>query len=181
MNPQPPPRTREEQIAYNNEVLRQHELLMPTVRLSRTKRRALAACFFLVFATAIAIQGVVAATTSSSGRSAINPGLFSFAMAGFIAIYLVILISVGGLKKPNQLDERERAIRDHSTAVAYRVVAVLVVILCVVEGLAAVNTSWIPFPPAALNLLPYSGPFIWLLICLPYVLLAWTLPDPEPF
>ncbi len=166
-----PPRTREEQIAYHNEVIRQNELARPKVHFSRAKRRILVAFMYLVLSAFALGHHVLSGAFPIFGIP-----LGDYWIWPLIPFYAVIF-SVGGLGQwtgRNKLDEHERAVGDQATATAYKVVFVGI-FLVLIDAIVVNYKLGLPVPPFDMYLV---WPLFWLAVSLPQAILAWTLPDP---
>ncbi|HKV86956.1 MAG TPA: hypothetical protein VJT78_03055 [Candidatus Dormibacteraeota bacterium] len=179
MSAQIPPQTRAEQIAERLEERRQLELARPSLRLSRTRRR------IAVVATYATLAALLLMYPLWSSGPPDEPALMLWLVGGLIALagcFTVVDYAVGGFvsKRDTLLDERERAIRDHATAVAYRALGTLVAAATVYVIFADLNPRWLPLPRSLQEAAPVGIAVIWLITSLPRAILAWTLPDPEP-
>lgn len=178
MSAQIPPRTRAEQIAERLEERRQLELSRPSLRLSRTKRR------IAVVATYSVLTALLVTYVAWFSSSPDEPALMLWLTAGLLALatsFTVVDYAVGGFvnKREALLDERERAIRDHATAAAYRVLGTLIALATFYVMFAILNPHWLPIPRSLQESVPFAVALIWLVTSLPRAILAWTLPDPE--
>jgi hypothetical protein len=170
-----PPRTPAEEIAYTMEVIRQQAEVRSKVRFSRMKRRLAVAGLYLELAATVAWLVALSTNTVSGSKSG---AALSFLIALQTIFFVVLTYSVGDLTKRNAaLDERERAQRDHATALAYKILSAVVV----VGGLSAIAANgvlkWGSVSNTDIELLV---PLMWFTVSLPMAVLAWTLPDPEP-
>lgn len=168
-----PPRTREEQIAYHNEVIRQNELGRPKVRFSRATRRLLVAFMYVVMS--VLVFGHYAL---SGGFTNFGIPLSNYWIVPLIPLWVVVF-SVGGLGQwtgRQKLDEHERAVGDQATATAYAAVFIGIFLL-LVDAIAVNYKLGLPVPPLDFYLV---WPLFWLAGSLPQAILAWTLPDPAP-
>ena len=173
-----PPGSRAERIEFVRNLRRQHALERPRVRLARNRRRIAAAGLFLIVA---ATAGWLALLASNlvSGNKAIAAVYFGIAAQSFL--FVVLVYSVGGLTAADRdLDERERALRDHMYALAYRILGIVVGGLSFIAVTANVIFNWHPAINPAIGVAPFLVTFIWFLGTLPFALIAWTVPDPEP-
>ena len=176
MSAQIPPRTKAEQAADYAEVRRQQQLARSKVHLSRSKRRGSVAVLYLLLAAMFALWAISIKSPfpyQSPGQAA----EFGLLLAVIISLG-VVNYSVGGLTAwTAKLDERERALRDHATAVGYRVLIVVVVAGTIFAVVASLSNQSLATPQ---GLLPLGVALIWLVVTLPNAILAWTLSDPEP-
>ena len=172
-----PPGTRSEKVEFARNLRRQHELMRPHIHMSRSKRRvALAALLTFMVAELSWFVAVAAKVVAGNKALAI---LYFFAAAQAIC-FVVLTVSVGDLTMRNDLDERERAQRDHATASAYKILMVVVAAVSLGAITANLKFGWFPALGPGLPLSTYLVPFIWLVASLPIAVIAWTLPDPDP-
>jgi len=167
MNTRIPLITRNGKIARHNEMIRENALGRPNVRMSQTMRR-------------VAVVGLYLFLSALFGTSFFRelPGPLLIVPLMF---YFVISYSVGGIGMwtgRDNLDERERSVDDHATAVAYKVVAAVMLLVIFYLGVVYYAKAGMPLPtttPAWLNVV---FPLLYLVITLPKAILAWTLPNP---
>lgn len=173
----PPGMTAREAAQYLVDLRHHEQLARPHVRLTRARRRL--AVVGLYTALIANLAWLAALTTNLvNGRKAIAVLYF---LAAIMAIFFVVLMyAVGALNQNLGIDERERAQRDHATAFAYRILAVVLVGIALASMMANTAFGWVPALRADLSLALYTIPFIWLIVTLPFVVMAWTLPDPDP-
>jgi hypothetical protein len=169
-----PPSARAERVDFARDYIRQ----LPSVRLSRVRRRvAIVGLYLLLVATAIVLRvGPATWATgwpelmkmATKGYAAIDPltiALTTLVMAQ-VVVFLVVNYSIRSLAtRFENLDERERTERVRATAVAYKLLSAAVVVLTF-YAIAAVTTSQIGAvaprvnsePPAATA--PRSAPML---------------------
>lgn len=173
-----PPGSTGERIEFARNLRRQHALERPRVRLARNKRRIAAAGLLLVV---LATAGWLALLASDlvTGNKAVAVVYFGITAQTFL--FLVLTYSVGGLiAADTDLDERERALRDHMYALAYRILGIVIGGLSFIALTANVIFNWHPAVDPAIGIAPFLVTLIWFLGTLPTALIAWTVPDPEP-
>jgi len=172
-----PPGTRAEQVEYARNLMRRQQLEIPTIRMTRAKRRvAVAGLYVIVAATVVWL--VALAVNLVSGKAI---AVIYFLMSAQAILFVVLTYSVGALNKGDStLDERERSQRDHATALAYKILIVVVSALTAGAVAADLAFHWVPKLNPAVGLLPFLVPFIWFVGTLPMAVMAWTLPDPDP-
>lgn len=173
-----PPGTRAERVAYARGLMQQDEMARPTLRLTRSRRR------FAVVGTYSFLAALLVTYSAWFSRSPDQPVFILWSCAALIALplcFAVVDYAVGGFlsKRDAVLDERERALRDHAAATAYRVLGTLVAVGAFYV-IFALNVQWAPLPRSFREAVPYAAALIWLVTTLPKAILAWTLPDPEP-
>jgi hypothetical protein len=171
-----PPGTRAEQVEYARSLMRQQQLETPTIRMTRTQRRvAVTGLYVIVAATVVWL--VALALSVVSGKAI---AVLYFLMGAQAICFLVLTYSVGALNKSDSsLDERERSQRDHATALAYKILIVVVSTLTLGAIAANLAYQWVPKVNPAVGLVPFLVPFIWFVGTLPMAVMAWTLPDPD--
>jgi hypothetical protein len=166
-----PPRTREEQIAYHNEVIRQNELARPKVHFSRATRRVLVVFLYVVLSAFVFGHYALSVGVTSSGIL-----LSNYWIVPLIPFYAVIY-SVGGIGQwagRRKLDEHERAAGEQATATAYGAVFIGIFLL-LIDAIVVNYKLGLPVPTLDMYLV---WPLFWLAVSLPQAILAWTLPDP---
>jgi hypothetical protein len=188
-----PPGTRAERVDFaRDERIRQQQLALPILRLSRVRRRvAVVVLYLLLVATAIVLR--VGPGTWTTGWS----DLMTLAAKGFaaVALLVVVLATLVGAQVVvfivisysihrwttgiETLDERDRTERDRATVVAYKLLSVAVVVLTF-YAIAAAGHNGLPVPTTGWQLLMFLLPLYSAVITLPTAMLAWRLPDPEP-
>jgi hypothetical protein len=188
-----PPGTRAERVDFaRDERIRQQQLALPILRMSRVHRRvAVVVLYLLLVATAIVLR--VGPGTWTTGWS----DLMTLAAKGFaaVALLVVVLATLVGAQVVvfvvisysihrwttgiETLDERERTERDRATVVAYKLLSVAVVVLTF-YAIAAAGHNGLPVPTTGWQLLMFLLPLYSAVITLPTAMLAWRLPDPEP-
>jgi hypothetical protein len=188
-----PPGTRAERVDFaRDERIRQQQLALPILRMSRVRRRvAVVVLYLLLVATAIVLR--VGPGTWTTGWS----DLMTLAAKGFaaVALLVVVLATLVGAQVVvfivisysihrwttgiETLDERERTERDRATVVAYKLLSVAVVVLTF-YAIAAAGHNGLPVPTTGWQLLMFLLPLYSAVITLPTAMLAWRLPDPEP-
>jgi hypothetical protein len=187
-----PQGTRAEPVDFAGESIRQQQLALPILRMSRVRRRvAVVVLYLLLVATAIVLR--VGPGTWTAGWS----DLTTLAAKGFaaVALLVVVLATLVGAQVVvfllisysihrwttgiETLDERERTERDRATVVAYKLLGVVVVVLTF-YAIAAAGHNGLPVPTTGWQLLMFLLPLYSAVITLPTAMLAWRLPDPEP-
>jgi hypothetical protein len=172
-----PPGSRAEQVKFAHDLMRQQELERPRVRLTRTKRRMGVAGLYLAVLATAGLLGALAAN-AVSGNKAI--AILYFLIAVQSLFFVLLTYSVGNLTRGNaSLDERERYLRDHATAQAYKILAVVLGSMSFIAVFANEVFHWLPNVNPAVGVTPFLMPFIWFVASLPMAVIAWTLPDPE--
>jgi hypothetical protein len=175
-----PPGTRAEKVEYARNLMRQQQLETPTIRLRRTKRRVTVAGLYVVIAATVAWLVALAANVVSGNKAF----AVLYFLLGVQAIFFVVLTySVGMLNKGDaSLDERERSQRDHATALAYKILGLVVAALTIALIPASDVFHWVPKLNVELgpSLVPFVLPFLWFMGSLPMAVMAWTLADPDP-
>ena len=178
MKPELPKGTRAERIAFARRWIRERRADEPGVRLTRARRRVIVAGLYLfLLATVSMAFGSPGAMPSVLGAGPVSYLIWLFTLQ--FVFFGLVSYSVRGLLMGDQyIDERERALRDHATVVAYRILggAFGFMTLYVV---AAMSRLGLPIPSTPLQLLWFLIPFGWLGASLPMSILAWTLPDPN--
>jgi MFS family permease len=176
--PQLPPGTRAERVAFVREWMAQAQRAKPSVRFSRRRRRVLVAALYLLVAAAL-----VALPGASDAVPSPRPQVFGVILIALllIGVYLGVFASVGNFAvRGAVLDERERAQRDRATAIAYRVLGVMIVVATFYAILANTHRLGLPIPTDAGELVAFMIPLYFAVLSLPAAVLAWTLPDPDP-
>jgi hypothetical protein len=187
-----PQGTRAEPVDFAGERIRQQQLALPILRMSRVRRRvAVVVLYLLLVATAIVLR--VGPGTWTTGWS----DLMTVAAKGFaaVALLVVVLATLVGAQVVvllvisysihrwttgiETLDERERTERDRATVVAYKLLSVAVVVLTF-YAIAAAGHSGLPVPTTGWQLFMLLLPLYSAIFTLPTAMLAWRLPDPEP-
>jgi hypothetical protein len=160
--PKMPPGTRAEQVAWAKEELRRQERARNKVRFSRTTRRFIVAALWVVVAATVLQVAALASNTVSGGKAV---GILYFMLAVETVVYAGLWFSVGDMTKGDSiLDERERAVRDHATSIAYRILAILIAIgsLVAISGNVIFHLT-LPERPG-MGAAQYLLPFVWLVI-----------------
>ena len=172
-----PQGTRAEKVEFARNLRRQDELERPHIKMTRTKRRVVvAALLSFVIAELAWLAALVANLAGGNKATAIL-----YFLAGAQALCFVVLTySVGDLTQKPDLDERERAQRDHATASAYKILGLVVAFGFLGAIIANGVFQWAPAFRPDLPLSAYLLPFAWLVASLPMAVIAWTLPDPVP-
>ena len=174
------------------ERIRQRQLALPILRLSRVRRRiAVVVLYLLLIATAIVLRvGPGTWTTgwsdlmTSAAKNFAAVALLVVVLAALVGaqvvVFLVISYSIHrwttGIET---LDERERIERDRATVIAYKLLSVAVVLLTF-YALAASGKHDLPVPTTGWQLFIFLLPLYSAVSTLPTAMLAWRLPDPEP-
>ena len=187
-----PQGTRAEPVDFAGERIRQQQLALPILRMSRVRRRvAVVVLYLLLVATAIVLRvgpgnwtaGWSDLTTlAAKGFAAVAllVGVLATLVGAQVVVFLVISYSIHrwttGIET---LDERERTERDRATVVAYKLLSVAVVVLTF-YAIAAAGHNGLPVPTTGWQLLMFLLPLYSAVITLPTAMLAWRLPDPEP-
>lgn len=175
-----PAGTREERVAFMREWIRQRRADQPGVRLSRARRRVAVAGLYLLLLTTLSALGDGLGSVSSAASTASVVLLVSLGIAQ-LTCFMVVNYSVRGLMTGEGfLDERERALRDRATAIAYRLLTGVLFVVTLYAIAAGAFKAGPPSPSTATQLFWLLIPFGWLAASLPQSVLAWTLPDPEP-
>ena len=172
-----PPGTRAEQVEFARRLMRRQELGHSHVRLTRTQRR-LAVTGLLLFLFATLGWLLALAANIVTGNKAL--ATLYFLLGAQALCFVVLTYSVGDLNNKPNLDERERALRDHAKALAYNILMVVVALGSIAAIFADTQLHWLPAPRPYMGMTAYLAPFIWLVAGLPMAVMAWTLPDPEP-
>jgi hypothetical protein len=178
MRPKLPAGTRAERLQFVRDLRRQQELERPRVRLSRTWRRVSVAGLGLsVLSTAAWLSAWAADVVSGRMATGVAYGL----LAAQTVMLVVLTYSVGNLTRGNDdLDERERAQRDHATASAYKILSGVVGTATLAAIAANVFFTWHPDVNPKVGVMPFLFTFIWFVAGLPMAVMAWTLSDPAP-
>jgi hypothetical protein len=176
--PKLPPGSRAEQVEYARNLIRQQELEAPSVRFSRSTRRVAVVGLTAVFGVAGVLLAAVVANVVAPNK------LFAafYFLLGIEALIVAFLgFAVGRLnQRTAALDERERSLRDHAFALAYRILSVILGVCSLGAIIATAGLHWSPTVNSAVGLAPFLVVLIWFIVGLPLAVLGWTLPDPEP-
>jgi hypothetical protein len=169
-------------IAFARGWIRERRADEPGVRLSRGRRRLIVAgLYLLLLATVSALSGGPAdALPSILGITPVT--YLIWLVTAQLTCLMLLNYSVRGLLLGNAyIDERERELRDRATAVAYRILTGAVALISLYAIVALLFKLGLPMPSTAWQLLLLLIPLGWLATSLPQSVLAWTLPDPEPW
>jgi hypothetical protein len=159
--------------------IRERRADVPSVRLSRRRRRLIVVgLYLLLVATVSALAGGPDAMPSVLGATAVTY-LVWLASAQLLCLLLLNYSVRGLLQGDAYIDERERELRDRATAVAYRILTGAVGFISVYFIVASMFKLGLPIPSTAMQLLLALIPLVWIATSLPQSVLAWTLPDPE--
>ncbi len=177
MKPELPQGTRAQRIAFARDMYRKRQLGRPKVKMARDKRRWIVAG--QVGAVALTLAGQLAVGLNIVPEAKAVALLWM--LLGVQAIFFVVLMYVvGNLTQLDAvLDERERAQRDHAMALAYRILMVVTGLVALAVLIAA-TAHTLPMPTTQVGVQAYVAEFLWFVISLPLVVMAWTLPDPGP-
>jgi hypothetical protein len=179
MNPDIPTGSRAERRAFAFGWIRERRADLPSVRLSRRRRRLIVVgLYLLLVATVSALAGGPGAMPSVLGAT---PVTYLIWLAGAqLLCFLLLNYSVRGLLLGNAyVDERERELRDQATAVAYRILTGVIGYISLYVIAVLLFKLGLPLPATATQLLLAIIPLSWIATSLPQSVLAWTLPDPE--
>jgi hypothetical protein len=178
MKPKLPGSTMAEKLQFARNLYREQQARRSKVRWTRRTRHVMVVALVVVVASTIGILLPLTANVIAGGKVV---AVVYFLLTVQAALFVALTYSVGGLNVASQyLDERERAVRDHAWALAYRILSVVVVFPSFAVLLAMDLFHWTPAPNSSLHLTEYLLPFLWFVGTLPMAVMAWTLPDPEP-
>jgi len=173
---------RAERIAFARGWIRERRADEPGVRLSRGRRRLIVAgLYLLLLATVSALSG--GAQDALPSILGVPPMTYLiWLVTAQLACFMLLNHSVRGLLLGDAyIDERERELRDRATAAAYRILIGAIGFISLYVVAATMFKLGLPIPSTAWQLLLALIPLGWLATSLPQSVLAWTLPDPEPW
>jgi hypothetical protein len=168
MNDRIPPGTQAERREFARDWIRQRQIALPGVRLSRFTRRIAVGCFYcLVAAMPIAYQWPL------------GYGFWLY-LAAVGIMWAAVNFSIPAYDRigDSELDERERELRLRARAMAYRIISVAFVVLTFYFLFAATTNFGLPMPSRASDAGGLLVPALWVVLTLPRVILAWTIPTP---
>lgn len=173
---------RAERIAFVRGWIRERRADEPGVRLSRGRRRLIVAgLYLLLLATVSALSGGPQdALPSILGVPPVT--YLIWLVTAQLTCFMLLNYSVRGLLLGNAyIDERERELRDRATAAAYQILIGAIGFISLYVVGASIFKLGLPMPSTAWQLLLLLIPLGWLATSLPQSVLAWTLPDSEPW
>ena len=178
MNARIPPGTNAEKVEFARRWMRQQQLAIPSVRLSRRARRVVVVCLYCLLMVSPFVFTRWATTTNLDRATFL--GFWGFTMA-MVVLWGALLMSVPSSQRRRraELDERERSERDMATANAYWIVTVVVAVATFYLAVAATTGFGWPTPSAnAARALLLC--FMWVVITLPTAIIAWKVAAPPP-